>query len=136
MTLHRIDIPLRYSDSDQMGVVYHANYFSFFELGRTALLAAHGIDYYEIERRGFLFPVREVSCTYYESITLDEVIHCETRIIEMSKVKISFEHTLYSATGQRKAVGHTAVVCVDKDAFQLCRMDRHLPDVYQLKQHG
>jgi acyl-CoA thioester hydrolase len=136
MILHRIDIPLRYSDSDQMGVVYHANYFTFFELGRTALLESHGIDYYDIEKRGYLFPVREVSCTYYESITLGEAIRCETRIISMSKVKISFEHTLLNAEGHIKAKGKTAIVCVSKDTFQLARMDRHLPGVYQLKQHG
>jgi acyl-CoA thioester hydrolase len=134
--MHRIEIPLRYSDSDQMGVVYHANYLSFFELGRTHFLQAHGIDYYEIEEMGIVFPVREVNCTYLKSIRLGETLYLETAIETMSKVKISFSHRLVNGKGEVKATGHTSVVSVRKSDFQLVKMDEHLPNVYALKQHG
>jgi len=134
--MHRMEIPLRYSDSDQMGVVYHANYFSFFELGRTTMLQYHGIDYYEIEAKGIVFPVREVECKYLKSITLGETIYCETEIIELTKIKISFEHRIVNEQGELKAIGHTSIVSVRKSDFKLIKMDEHLPEVYALKQHG
>lgn len=133
--MHRIELPLRYSDSDQMGVVYHANYLSFFELGRTMLLQYHGIDYYEIERSGIVFPVRDVNCTYLKSIRLGETIYCETEIESMSKVKIKFAHRIVNEQGEVKALGYTSVVSVRKSDFKLVKMDEHLPDVYALKQH-
>jgi len=130
---HRYELQLRYSDSDQMGVVYHANYFSFFELGRTAMLREHGIDYYDIERRGFMFPVRDVDCTYLKPITLGEQIFCETELVELTKVKIAFEHKLLDRAGEIKAIGHSSIVAVRKDDFRIIRMDEHLPDVFALK---
>lgn len=134
--MHRIEIPLRYSDSDQMGVVYHANYFSFFELGRTKLLQDFGIDYYQIEQSGYLFPVREVDCTYLKSIALGETIYCETTVLSMSKVKIQFEHILINDKGELKAKGHSAIVSVRKSDFKLVKMDEHLPAVYAIKEHS
>lgn len=134
--MHRIELSLRYSDSDQMGVVYHANYFSFFELGRTMLLKEFGINYYDIEQSGYLFPVRNVDCTYLKSITLGETIYCETSILSMSKVKIEFEHILINDQNEIKAKGHTSIVSVRKSDFQLVKMDEHLPNVYALKEHS
>lgn len=131
--MHRIEICLRYSDSDQMGVVYHANYFSFFEQGRTMMLKDHGIDYYEIEKQGYIFPVRDVDCTYLKSISLGEQLFCETKILSLSKVKISFEHTLYNQDNETKAIGHTSIVSVRKSDFSIVKMDQHLPAVYALK---
>lgn len=134
--MHKIEIPLRYSDSDQMGVVYHANYFSFFELGRTKLLEHFGINYYDIEQAGYLFPVRNVDCTYLKSITLGETIYCETTMISMSKVKMEFEHVLVNDKQEIKAKGHSSIVSVRKSDFTLIKMDQHLPEVYALKEHS
>lgn len=131
--MHQIQIELRYSDSDQMGVVYHANYFSFFELGRTAMLKSYGIDYYDIEKKGFIFPVREVGCTYLKSIALGETIYCETTITELSKVKLSFEHTLRNSQGELKAIGRSTIISVKKDDFSIAKMDQYLPEVYALR---
>lgn len=131
--MNRLKIELRYSDSDQMGVVYHANYFSFFELGRTNMLKDYGIDYYEIEKRGYIFPVRDVDCTYLKSITLGEDIWVETIIMEITKVKISFEHKLVNSTGEVKAKGHSSIISVKKADFSIAKMDQHLPKVYAIK---
>lgn len=130
---HRYELQLRYSDSDQMGVVYHANYFSFFELGRTAMLREQGIDYYDIERRGYMFPVRDVDCTFLKPITLGERIFCETELVELTKVKIVFEHKLMDGMGEVKAIGHSSIIAVRKDDFRIIKMDEHLPDVFALK---
>ena len=102
MQKHLIQVRVRYSETDQMGVVYHANYFSFFEQGRTGMLREFGIDYYEIEKKGFIFPVRDVGCTYLKSIRLGETIYCETQIIKLSKVRMDFQHEIYNDEGELK----------------------------------
>lgn len=134
MIKYRNNIELRYSDSDQMGVVYHANYFSFFELGRTGMLKEYGVDYYKVEEKGFVFPVRDVDCTYLKSIKLGEKIYVETKIIKMSKVKISFEHEIRNEKNELKAVGHTSIVCVRKSNFKIAKLDEVLPAVYLIKE--
>jgi len=126
-------IELRYSDSDQMGVVYHANYFSFFEQGRTGMLQEFGIDYYEIEKKGFIFPVRDVGCTYLKSIRLGETIYCETQIIKLSKVRMDFQHEIYNDEGELKAKGHSSIISVNKSDFSIAKMDQNLPEVYAIK---
>jgi acyl-CoA thioester hydrolase len=133
MVKHTIKLALRYSDSDQMGVVYHANYFSFFEQGRTEMLKSYGIDYYQIEEKGYLFPVREVDCTYYKSIKLGENIYCDTEIMNITKVRFAFKHTLYNDQNEVKAVGHSSIISVQKPTFEIIKMDEHLPEVYKIK---
>lgn len=132
--ISKTEIQLRYSDSDQMGVVYHANYFSFFEMGRTNMLKEFGVDYYKIEQMGFGFPIRDVDCTYYESIKLGEKIRVETEIIKMTKIKFDFEHKIYNDKNVLKAVGHSSIVCVDMKTFKLAKIDEHLPEVYSIKE--
>ncbi len=132
---YRNYISLRYSDSDQMGVVYHANYFTFFELGRTGMLKEYGVDYYKVEEKGFIFPVRDVDCTYLKSIKLGEKIYVESKIFKISKVKISFEHEIRNEENELKAVGHTSIVCVRKSDFKIAKLDKVLPGVYLIKEN-
>lgn len=132
---HIKKIELRYSDSDQMGVVYHANYFSFFEQGRTEMLKdVFGIDYYQIEERGYIFPVRDVSCTYLKSIRLGEEIYVETVLENMTKVRFDFYHEIKNQNNEIKAKGRTSIISVSKEDFSIVKMDIHLPDVYKIKE--
>lgn len=130
---HKKFIELRYSDSDQMGVVYHGNYFSFFEQGRTGMLNEFGIDYYEIEKKGYMFPVRDVGCTYLKSIRLGESIYCETEVIKLTKVRMDFEHKIYNDEGELKAKGHSSIISVNKSDFSIVKMDKFLPEVYAIR---
>ena len=127
------EIELRYSDSDQMGVVYHANYFSFFEQGRTHMLQELGIDYYQIEQKGFIFPVRDVNCTYLKSIRLGERIFVETTLQKITKVRFDFSHVIYNQNQEIKAKGNTSIISVSRETFDIVKMDQVLPEVYQIK---
>ena len=132
--IYRKEIELRYSDTDQMGVIYHANYFSFFEQGRTEMLKELGINYYDIEKRGYIFPVRDVGCTYLQSIRLGEKVFCETEIIELTKVRMDFSHRIFNENGVLKAKGYSSIISVNKADFSIVKMDKHLPDVYKIKE--
>ena len=126
----RLDIQLRYADSDQMGVIYHANYFSFYEQGRTKYLKDLGFEYSDVEKDGIIFPIREVSGKFIKSITYGENVHLITKVHKLTKVKITYSHEIYNDLDELKASGHTTVVCVDKETFKVIKMDERMPDIY------
>lgn len=124
-------IDLRYSDTDQMGVIYHANYLSFFEQARTKFYLDLGFKYHETEEDGIIFPVREVSVKYLRAIRLGEEIHIRTIIHEVTRIKVTYYHEIYNETNILKATGYTTVVSVDKTSFKTIRMPERLPEVYK-----
>lgn len=126
----KIDIQLRYSDTDQMGVIYHANYFSFFEQARTKFLKDLGFDYYKVEEDGIIFPVRDVSCTYIKAIRFKEKINITTRVHKLTKIKITYYHEIHNAEGELKATAYTTVISVNKDTFNIIKMNEKLEKIY------
>lgn len=129
-----VNIQLRYSDTDQMGVIYHANYLSFFEQGRTNLLKDYGINYYDIESKGIIFPVHDVKITYLKAIRIHEKIIVQTEIKQMSDVKIVFSHKIINSEGEGKAKGESTIVAVDKETFKIIKMSKRLKEVYRIKE--
>ncbi len=126
-----IKLELRYSDTDQMGVIYHANYFSFFEQGRTQFLRDMGYEYYQLEEQGIIYPVRDVQCTYLKSIRFGEEIYLETRVDTFTKIKTTYYHEIKNKAGEICATARTTVVSVDKESFKPLRMDQAIPEIYK-----
>jgi acyl-CoA thioester hydrolase len=83
-----------YGDTDQMGVVYYANYMHWFERGRSEFLRQIGLPYAVIEQQGFHFPVVEVSCRYTQSARYDDVIRIETQLTEVGRAALSFNYRI------------------------------------------
>jgi acyl-CoA thioester hydrolase len=81
-----------YGDTDQMGVVYYANYLRWFEKGRSEFLRQIGLPYAAIEEQGFNFPVVEVTCRYIRSARYDQVIRIETQLAELGRAALSFTY--------------------------------------------
>lgn len=103
-----------YGDTDQMGVVYYANYLRWFERGRSELLRQSRIPYVSIERRGIHFPVAEVSCRYFRSALYDDLITIETRLAALSRASLSFAYRIVrQGDGQVLASGSTKHACVN-----------------------
>ena len=81
---------VRYADTDKMGVAYYANYFVWFEVGRTDLLRANGWSYREMESEGFLLPVIEAQCAYRAPARYDDEIEVRTSGALVSPVRLQF----------------------------------------------
>ncbi len=75
---HRVSYRVYYEDTDSLGVVYYANYFKFFERGRTEYLAAHGQDVAELNRAGVLVVVHSLTATFRKSARLGEMLDVVT----------------------------------------------------------
>jgi acyl-CoA thioester hydrolase len=115
-----------YGDTDQMGVVYYANYLRWFEKGRSELLRQSGIPYAGIERRGMHFPVAEVSCRYFRSARYDELIMIETWLASLSRASLTFTYRIVGeAEGALLASGSTKHACVD-DGGRIIRIQNDL----------
>ena len=109
-------VRVRYAETDQMGVVYHANYLIWFEVGRVELLRKIGINYKEMEAEDDTFiVVVEASCRYRKPARYDEVIRIRTRIgaATTRMCKVDYE-VLNDASGELLATGSTSHVFCDR----------------------
>ncbi|EDY81266.1 conserved hypothetical protein [Verrucomicrobiia bacterium DG1235] len=88
------NIQVRYAETDMMGIVYHANYLPWLEIGRTELLRENGLPYKEIEARGVMLPVLEVNVKYKRPAKYDDTVSIHTRISEKPFLKIKIDYEL------------------------------------------
>ncbi len=108
------DYRVIYGDTDQMGVVYYANYLRWFETGRSEFLRRIGLPYVTIEQQGFHFPVTEVTCRYTNSARYDDVIRIETELIELGRASLSFRYRIVRQVDPTAiAAGSTKHACMD-----------------------
>lgn len=88
-------IRVRYAETDQMGIVYHANYFTWFEIGRTEFFRTFEMDYKTLEENDVLLPVIDVGCKYIISAKYDDEIIIKTRVTSIKGVKLKFNYEIY-----------------------------------------
>ena len=84
-----------YGDSDPFDVVYYANYFDFFERGRTELFRELGVTYRDVSEKGIFLPVSETHCKYHKPAQYDNLLVIETRIAYLKRVSIKFEYKIF-----------------------------------------
>ncbi len=77
-----------YADTDQMGVVYYANYFMLFERARTELLRQNGLSYRQIEEQGFMLPVLDAHAKYHRPARYDDLLDVTARIVDFDGLKL------------------------------------------------
>ncbi len=111
---HDAIVRVRYAETDQMGVVYHANYFVWFEVGRVELMRALGVEYKRMEREDDChIVVADVHCRYHHPARYDEVLRVRTRIAESRNRVVKFSYELFrDSDGTLLANGHTThIIC-------------------------
>lgn len=134
-----------YKDTDQMGVGHHANYVTWFEMGRTEWMRKFGLAYSDMESKGLLLPVMNVEVNYKKPAHYDDQISIFTRVTEYSKVKIVFEYEarIYESNervekgvvlepyGELLASGSTTHMWLNQD-WKPARLDKKAPEVFEL----
>jgi acyl-CoA thioester hydrolase len=85
---------VRYSETDQMGVVYHGNYAQFFEIGRTEWLRSLGITYKSMETSGIMLPVISIKFNFIKSALYDDILTISTFLKKEPMVKIEFDYEI------------------------------------------
>jgi acyl-CoA thioester hydrolase len=89
-----IDIHVRYAETDQMGVVYHSNYFPWFEESRTGFFEAIGFAYPELERQGLFFPLTECGCKFKSPAKYADWVTVRARLKEFKSVQVVMAFSL------------------------------------------
>jgi acyl-CoA thioester hydrolase len=117
MAKHETRIRVRYAETDQMGVVYHANYLVWMEIGRVELVRSRGCNYKELEHSaGLLLSVVEAQCRYLYPARYDQEIVIETEIVLSNSRMVQFEYEIHSVEPRRRlATGMTKHVWVNRD---------------------
>ncbi len=113
MVEHVATLRVRYAETDQMGVVYHANYLHYFEVGRTELLRASGIAYTELEKKGVYLVVTEAACRFRAAAHYDEVLTVRARVARLGKATVRFDYVVGGPGGGLLAEGHTVLASVN-----------------------
>ena len=108
---------VRYAETDQMGVVYHANYLVWCEIGRTELLRRRGTSYAEMERSGIVLAVSEATLRYHASARYDDLIRVTARVVQVRSrlVVFGYEIARVDAEGgtSRLASASTSLIALD-----------------------
>src|SRR5674476_365840 len=82
-------LQVRYKETDQMGVVHHSNYYTWFEVGRTDFIKKIGLSYKDMEKMGLMLPVLETHCTYKHGAKYDDLLIIRTKISEFKGVRLT-----------------------------------------------
>lgn len=138
---------VRYQETDQMGVVFHGNYVTWFEIGRTEWIRNAGYDYKTIEQGGLLLPVVDLQCRYLLPALYDDTVLVCTRITECSPLRVTFQSQIRRVTqsdfhsaelaeeeqlpGELLVEGGTKHVWVNEQ-WQPTRINKVMPELYEL----
>ena len=120
-----VTIRVRYAETDQMGIAHHAEYFAWFEVGRTELLRAHGLTYRDLEKQGVHFPVIGTEARFLRPAYYDDVLEVRTEVADLSGARIAFTYEIYRDGAGPIATARTEHAAVDAGG----RPHRLPPDV-------
>ncbi|MFD0870168.1 Acyl-CoA thioester hydrolase YbgC [Chlamydia abortus] len=144
---HVHSIRVRYEETDQMGVVYHANYLTWFEIGRTEMIRETGFTYRELEANRLLLPLVEASMKFKQPARYDDEVAIYTRMADVTPISIVFESQVRRAEGGEAESGRQADVDDQPEGELLVsgmtkhiwvnpewkpvRLDRQFPELYE-----
>ena len=122
-------IRVRYKETDQMGIVHHSNYYTWFEVGRTEFMRSLGLSYRAMEERGFMLPLTESHCQYKLGARYDDVVIVRTKMTGFSGVRVTMEYdVIREIDGNLVALGKTVHAITDKHLkpVNIKKLDREL----------
>lgn len=125
------EVRVRYADTDAMGVVYHANYLVWFEVGRVELMRHWGIPYKQFEEMGIFVPVVESTIRWIYPARYDDLLRIEPRVAELSPAKVKFAYRIVRAEDDRLLCeGYTLHGFLDAKAGRPVALSRHAPGLF------
>lgn len=120
-----VDVEVRYVETDQMGVVHHANYVVWFELARTRLSVEAGLHYADVERRGYILLVTGIEVKYRQSARYGETVRVTARIDRLSSRGIRYRYEVRRADALL-ATGASEHVWIDRATGRPTRLPASL----------
>lgn len=120
----RVEVRVRYAETDQMGRAYHTHYLVWCEVGRTELMRSLGTSYGELEERGVFLPVSDLEVSFRRAAEYEDLVRVTTEVERLRSRSVTFAYDLHRQPGEELlARARTELVCVDADGAL-----RRLPD--------
>ena len=113
MNEHKVDVRVRYGETDQMGVVYHGNYVPYFEIGRVEWLRNKGVSYKSLEETGIALPIVSMHLNYKKPARYDDVLTVHTKLKKYAGVKIEFDCEIRNEMQELLTTAHFILVFID-----------------------
>jgi len=121
------DLRVRYEETDKFGVVYYANYFVYFEVGRAEYMRQQGIPYDQMEKKGYFLLVAEANCRYKAPLRYDEEVTVRTWVRKLTGKAVVFAYQLFKKGEDKLAAeGETFHIVTDSKGVSC-----HLPETYR-----
>ena len=111
---HEMDIRVRYSETDAQGVLHHANFINYFEMGRTEQMRRLGTSYREFERSGLMLVVTRMTCEYLLPVLYDDLVRLRTTTTRCRGARIDHIYEI-SRDGEILARGQSTLACLSAD---------------------
>ncbi len=115
MNVHRQRVRVRYGETDQMGYAHHSVYLLWFEEGRTGLMRELGRPYSLLEKEGTILPVTEAALRFRTPAFYEEELEIESRVGEVTGVRVRFDYRVLHLDGTVAAEGHTVLASCGAD---------------------
>ena len=126
-----IQLRVRYSETDQIGVVYHSNYLNYLDLSRVEWLRDLGFSYAELEKNGVLLPVVHASLNYRSPARYDDLLRIESRVSEMGGSSIEFQSEIYNESGVLLVEAVVRLVCIQSGTFKPIAVPDYLRELIE-----
>lgn len=101
----------QYHETDQMGIIHHANYVKWMEEARIEYLKSNGIDYKQIEKEGIASPVVEINVKYVRPVEFDDAVEIRVNVLKYSGAVIEFSYEFYNRMKDEICVNATSKHC-------------------------
>ncbi|RNA69451.1 acyl-CoA thioesterase [Alteribacter keqinensis] len=131
MLITESKINVRYAETDQMGVVYHANYLVWCEIGRTELIEALGFRYADMEKSGILSPVTNINLSYKAPAKYGEKVTVRTWIEDYTGIRVTYGYEIINEEGRQCVAGYSEHVCVKNETFRPINIKKQFPDWHE-----
>lgn len=128
MEINQTDIEVRYQETDQMGVVYHANYLVWFEIGRTKFIEQLGFRYTEMEKNNIVSPVVDIQISYKRPATYGDVVTVYTWLEAYDGIRTTYAYRIEDEQNNILVTGSSKHVIVHKETFKPLRLRKEHPD--------
>ena len=127
MFVTETQLRVRYAETDQMGVVYHSNYFPWFETARAESIRQLGFSYADMEKMGIIMPVVEVQCRYVRPAVNDDLLRIKVILKELPvHHKIEFHHEVFNEKDELLATGRIILYFLEAKTMKRTTMPEQL----------
>ena len=134
-----VEFRARYSETDQMGIVYHANYLPWCEIGRTELIRRLWRSYADLEARGVLLAVTEATLRYHASARYDDLVRVVTTLGQVRSRGVSFDYEILrveeNGPPRRLVTARTELIAIDRGGTPV-RMPAEVIDAFRAASTG